>query len=992
MSKYLLLSFTILFCWLQASGQGQTVSGVITDAETGEGIPGANVLVKGTSSGTVSDIEGNYSIALPDGATTLVYSFVGYVTEEIEVGSRSVIDISLTADVTSLTEVVVVGYGIQEKKEITSAIASVKSEDFNQGNISNPAQLLQGKVAGLNISAPSGGNPFAGFNIRLRGVSSVGENTSPLIIVDGVIGVDLNSVDPNDIESMDVLKDGSAAAIYGTRASAGVIIITTRKGSEGKVNVDYNGFVAFDMIARQNESLSANEFRQYLEALGSGNDQDFGADTDWQKEITRTGISQVHNLALSGGTSKLSYRASATYRGVNGVLKTTGFDQLNARINLEQKLIKDKVRVRFQAATNIRKSDFGYDDAFRYALIHNPTAPVFAIDDNMADQFGGFFNDAGNFNSQNPVAMLEQNVNQGEDRRMLFGIGFSWDIISNLTWNVDYSLNEETDFRDEFISPKSKFNNGTSTRGRAKRSADNRENSLFESTLVWNWEKDRWNGTLMGGYSYQLQTNDGFQAQGRGVADENLLFNDLKSLQQWSRPTDGLSLSEFEDVKSYKDDNTLIGMFARLNFNYDDTYFFMASIRREGSSKFGTNNKWGNFPAFSVGADFARLAGISSMENLKLRIGYGVTGNLPKDSYLSIQKFEVERWDSIQGRVAPVYTIRNGANPDLKWETKTEWNIGLDYSFSGGKFNGAIDYYIRNTTDFIVSQTVPVPPNPFNTLFINAGELQNSGIEVLFNWAAVDKADFSYSPSINFTYLESKIIDLAGNESFQQKGGLGSPGLEGVNTIIAKEGEPIGQMWAVRYGDTADDGTLFVLDKDGNPIEYTTPNDVNDDDRKIVGEGLPKFTWGFSNVLNYKNWDFNVFFRGAFGHSLVNTNRVFYETSGNFPSLNMLSSVKDYSNLPPRFNAYTDRFVEKANFMVLDNLTIGYSLNVDNSQVFTRVRFFATGQNLFYVTNYSGISPEVRYEDNGDPLAPGIERRNTWGTTRTVSIGANLTF
>lgn len=987
MRNLLLIMMIALFSVSVSFGQGRVVTGKVTEADTGDPIPGANVVVKGTSSGSVTDLDGNYSVNVAEDGAVLVFSFVGFVTEEIEVGNQSVIDVSLVPDVTALSEVVVVGYGTQEKKEITSAVSSIKDEDFNVGNQQNPVGLIQGKVAGLTITK-AGGNPNDGYNIRLRGLATLGANTQPLIVVDGVIGASLDNVDPADIQSMDVLKDASAAAIYGTRGASGVILVTTKTGKAGVMNVDFNAYANFESPYRFQPVLNASEWREFSQEVGLGTD--FGADTDWFDEMTSTAVAQVYNLAVSGGSQSTNYRISLNYRDVPGVALNTGFERINSRINLSHKALNDRLTLDFNMGTTFGKQQYGFNDAFRYASIYNPTAPVRSNDPEFA-QYGGYFEQV-LFDYYNPVSILEQNTNEGVNERINIAIRGGYEIVDNLIFDLFYSLQTETDKRGNYRASTS-FWQGRDRNGLAFMGENNRFNQLFESTLRWNGNLNDGSIDVIGGYSYQEFVNEGFSAQGGNFITDQYGYNRLGASQDFP---EGLGT-----VNSYQNSDKLIAFFGRVNFNWQSTYFLSLSGRYEGSSRFGDDNKWGFFPGISGGVELANFINSASITNLKLRASYGETGNNVGQSYLSLERFGPSaNFYPINGLWSPIYGYVSNANPNLGWEVKKEFNVGFDYSLFNDKFFGAIDYYTRNTENLIQNIAVPVPPNLFDRTWSNVGSLKNDGIEVLINWKAIDRSNFTYVPSIAYThYISNQIVSLSDPELGFEYGirdiaNMGSPGQNNTPTIRVEEGQPIGQMWGLIYEGIAENGDWIHRDVDGD-------GQVSNLDRAIIGNGLPTGELGFGNMFTFGRWDANIFFRGVFGHDLINSNRAFYEVPDAIGSYNIQRSARDLRNpdtgalLNTSQGLFSSLHVESGSFLSLNNMSLGYKFLLPSGSAFRNIRLYAMGNNLFVITSYKGSDPEVRYgdsEDNNNVLAPGIDRRNTWFLTRSFSVGINLGF
>jgi TonB-dependent starch-binding outer membrane protein SusC len=981
LSRYLtvLLMLVTSLAW----SQSRTVTGKVTSADDGAGLPGVNVIEKGTNNGTATDADGNYSLNVGSNAT-LVFSFVGYQSQETVVGNQSVINSSLTSDVTSLSEVVVVGYGTQEKKEITSAVASVKAAEFNKGNVNDPSQLLAGKVAGLQV-VREGSNPNQGFNIRLRGLSTIGANSSPLIVIDGVIGASLNSVDPNDIESMDVLKDGSAAAIYGTRGSAGVILITTKKGTAGKTTVDYNAYVSSESIAKSVPVLTADEFRSFSAQQGvTGGDR--GASTDWLDEITENAVSHVHTLSLGGGTaSGTTFRASINFRDIDGILRGTGFNNLNGRLNLNQKALNDKLTLNAQFVATQRKSNFGFNDAFRYATIYNPTAPIKAPNDDPSTpnneslpEYGGYYQET-RFDFLNPVSIIEQNKNEGQFSRLNTSVGATYDFTSSFRGSINYSMQTEDELFGRYFSRNSLFV-GYGRKGLAERNQNKYRFDLLEATLNYDKSFGDLNLAVLGGYSYQEFFNEGFGVSAGNFISDAFTYNDMGSSLDIPN---GLA-----NAYSYKNNNRLIAFFGRVNLNFKETYFLSASARQEGSSRFGANNKWKLFPAVSGGVTISNLVDLPSFNNLKLRAGYGVTGQQPNDSYLSLLTFGRSGNFIVNGQYVPGYAPTFNANPDLAWEQKAEYNIGLDFILLNSRLSGSIDYYNRTTTDFLQFQSVPVPPNLAPNTWLNGGDLRNSGLEVALNYALINKADFILNTGINLATFSTEIKDLnLGTTGERFQAGVGSPGQNSSFMIRVKEGQPVGQIFGPKYVGIDEQGKWIFEDTDGN-------GSIDEKDFQVLGKGLPDFTLNWNTNGSYKNFDFSFMIRSAFGHSIVNQYRVFYEAPGAITSYNVVESARDISNLTdaPR---YSSLHVEKGDYVNLDNLTLGYTFPLGTSSALSKVRLYVTGQNLFMITGYKGADPEVRYvdtEDNNNPLSAGIDRRNTWVRTRTLTLGLNLGF
>jgi TonB-dependent starch-binding outer membrane protein SusC len=983
-SKYVFM-LTLAMCLTSAIFAQISVQGKVKD-NNGQALSGVSVVVKESSTGTTTDATGSFSITVPRTNSILVFSYVGYPTQEMEVGSKTSFDVTLSALSGQLNEVVVVGYGTLKRKEVTSAVATVTAEQFNKGNISDVAQLLQGKVSGLSISRP-GGNPNGGFTIRLRGLSTLGANAQPLIVVDGQVGADINTIDPNDIQSIDVLKDAASAAIYGTRGSSGVIIITTKRGGRVPV-VGYNGSVTSESPSKFTPNMTAAEFK----AAGG---KDLGSVTDWNKAVTRTAISHIHNVSLSGGTGNgTTYTASINYRDVQGVAIRTGFNQLNTHFGLTQRALKDRLNFTIDATITRRNATFGFDRAFQYATIFNPTAPLRTND---APGPGGLNLTGSGYVEQNfveyanPLAVLEQNTNEGVLKRSNINGTVAYEIIRGLKFQIRYAQQVSSNFGYIYL-PKTSFDSrllgpagfrngsGFSRNGVAQQRDDEGYSRLYENTLSF----DRkiftdLNLSAVAGYSYQSFLFNGNTIQaGDFLTDENAdnIFNanDLKNSKA--------------DASSYKNGSKLVAFFGRVNLNYKDMAFLSTSLRREGSTQFGENNKWGMFPAVSAGLDITRVADLNRINSLKLRASYGSTGALPPNSYLSMFLYgPTGRFFLYNGVYIPAYEPSQNANEDLKWEKKKEFNVGLDFVMLDNRLTGSIDYYNRNTTDLLFNATVPVPPFPTNRRWMNIGTLKNKGIELLIGYDVMKKQEFNWNTTVNFSTYDVRLTklnkDLAG--TVVGASNLGSPGQEQTQITRAVEGEKIGIIWGPIYRGLNQYGHFLFDDGTGK-------TDTIGGYKTKIGNGLPKFELGFTNTFRYKNFDLNFFIRGAFGHDIVNTYRAFFEnsTANNIASYNVVKSKFYDPNLKSQ-PTFSSLYVENGTFVKLDNATLGYEFNIKDG-AFKSIRAYVTGQNLFVITDYTGVDPEVRYSYGGNILAPGVDARDTYVRTRAFTLGVNLKF
>lgn len=973
-----------------------TITGTVTDANDGSPVPGANITVEGSAEatgstiGTTTNMDGEYELRVPSNLNVLVVSFIGYETARVEIDGRTEIDIELGQDFALLDDVVVVGYGVQDRREITSSVASVDAGSFNRGNINDAQELLQGKVSGLQITRP-GGDPNAGFTIRLRGLSTIGANQEPLIVIDGVPGADFQSVDPNDIESMEVLKDASASAIYGTRGASGVILVTTKSGTSAAgegVSVNYNGQLSNSFVANRYETLTAEEYRS-LPDRGITID-DLGSSSDFWEEVTQNAYTQSHSLAVSGGDSQTAYRVSGNYREVQGIQKGSGNDRLNARLNMEHRALNERLTLTGNLSVTNRNQQIGLGEVFRYATTFNPTAPV-------RNEDGSFFRATG-FDNFNPVAINELTTFDVESSRFTMSLRGMYDFsdfVDGLSSSVFYSRERANFFTGQYYSRDLRFR-GAGRNGLAIRDENSNLDELVETTVNYRNSFEAINVESVAGYTYQEFEGQGQGAEGGNFSSDTFLYNNLGFSRDFN---EGLG-----SVYSYKNQSKLIAFFGRTNLTIQNTYFLSGTFRREGSTRFGPGNKWGNFFAVSAGAELTNLIDVPQADELKFRVSYGETGQQPPFDGISQLQFSQGSSFLVDGNFVPSLGPAGNPNPDLRWEVKKEYNVGLDFAFFSDRLTGSLDYYDARTEDLLLNFQVPVPPNLAPTQWVNIGEISNVGFEALLNYTAVQNSDITWNTGLTFSTNSATLESLsAGEFQFGETAyisNMGAPGLNDTQIIRVQEGRPIGEIWGPKFAGVAEDGSAQFFDIDGNVV---SGDDLTSDDDQVIGNGLPDFNLGFDNTFNYKNWDLNMFWRGSFGHDLVNTYDVFYNSSVQAGTWNVSEKILD-SELrgSPRFSSLQ---VEDASFVRLENLSIGYNFELSENAPIKDLRFSVTGNNLWTITNYTGVDPEVRYSDagpsdnagfaDGGPLAalaPGIERRNQWFTQTSLVFGVNIGF
>ena len=1001
-----LLSVALLACCTVALAQN-VVTGVITD-DKGEPLIGVTVREAGTQNGAVTDIEGRYRLNVKPGAK-LEVSYIGYEPVTISAGQS----VTLKEDNTTLNEVVVVGYGTMRRKDVTSSITTVQAKDLNKGVFSDPASMLQGKVAGLTVT--TSGDPTGTPSITLRGASSLreGEAMQPYYVIDGIPGVDISMVAPDDIESIDVLRDASATAIYGSKAANGVIIITTKSGQEGRTNVSYNGYVAFDKVLKTLDMATASQLRS---SGLIGNEQDGGGDTNWQDEVLRTGLSHNHNVSISGGNQKTKYMGSVNFMNRQGVVKGTGMNRVNARSLLTTKILKDRLEISVglnamqgknkgvptgaSTGANAGKSVL---DAMNY---YSPTNPVKNADGSWYESYIGSAN-------YNPMSMIYEDNNQNEWKRLQFITKASLKIIEGLMWHANYSYDSGQNTYSWYQSHQTQMDKGFD--GRAHRDTYMRHNQTFETYGNYDVTFNKVHKLgLMVGYSWEERVgNDGF-----GVTVNNF-YNDVTGFWnlRYANNINGIT-----DVQgSSKTTIRNISFYGRVNYSYNSRYMLQATIRRDGSSVFGKDNRWGTFPSVSAAWNIAEEAFMQNQnvfDQLKLRVGYGVSGNaMGFGAYDAIATYglNTNSFEYIlpDGTTYTMYGIeaQNNANPNLKWERTSMLNIGIDYAFLGGRINGSIEYYNKKTSDLIWSYGVSTNIYPLNWIRANVGDISNSGIEFTINATPVKTNDFQWQTTLNLSHNKNKVKKLSNSTYSVDYVDEGNPNIGGISsnadTQRIMEGEPLGTFWTYQHAGYDPNGnSVFYVhdidkhkDADGNlqadtyqdaSGNWVTSNPLYEDKTK-VGCAQPKLVYGWNNTLNYKNWSLSAFFQGVLGNKILNATKAHYSFQGHLAGgKNVLADVVGDSKWKADANAHIpgDNYLENGSYLRLASLTLGYTFDKLDGWA-QNLQLYATCNNLFTITGYSGIDPEV----NLGGLTPGIDYRETfYPHTRTFIIGAKINF
>jgi TonB-dependent starch-binding outer membrane protein SusC len=946
--------------------QPVVITGKVLD-ENGNPLTGVTIAVKGTTKGVVTNLKGEFNIEVAPEDKVLIFSYVGYLTQEIDIENKTVIDISLEEDKIGLEEVVVVGYGTQKKASITGSVASIKSEDFIEGSFSNPIELIRGKVAGLAINRTNGNPNSDGVQLMLRGVSTLSGDSQPLYVIDGIPSGNLSMLSPDDIESVDVLKDGSAAAIYGTRGTNGVILITTKKGATvaGKPTVTYHSYFSTESILNQIDVFSADEYRKIPEKTdGFFEIVDQGASTDWWDEVSHNPFSQTHNLSIKGGSSSSNYIAAVNYRSQEGLIINTGMEEIQYRLGLNHSTLDDRLRFSLNVNNTIRDGQTNDQNGIYFTTrISNPTEPVFGAT-------GAYTIFSG---TNNAVQMANEYVEDINWNTTMVNGKVVAEPIDGLNFTIIGALQRFSNINGSY---ENRLYN-TSRTGTARRSTSMNQRKTFEAYADYNKQFKGHDITILGGYSYQDYNAEGF----------NLMnYNFPSDVFGYNRPDLGYELQEGNaNMGGYKNMSKLIAFFGRLNYSLDNKYLFSASVRREGSTKFGENNKWGIFPAVSAGWKISQEGFMSTLDfinDLKIRVGYGVTGTEPSSPYLSMMRFDYDSPTYYEGKF--IYSVgpSENANPNLKWETKHETDIGLDFLILNKRIGGSFDYYVRNTNDLLYTYNVPVPPNFVSTILANVGEVSNSGIELVLNASIINKQDFDWSVTGNFSRNTNELKKLSSEEysrDFLETGNTGAPVQK--PTHLVEEGEPLGNFYGWKSIGLDSLGAWIV---EG---EYGTMSD-----RQILGNGIPKMFAGLTSNLRYKNFDFSISIRGAFDYQILNQHRMLWENfikgqQYNFPT-NILKHPYGSTAWIKTEPAYVSYYLEDGDYVKIDNITLGYNFKLNNKKYIKFARVYVSGLNLYTFTKYLGVDPEVNFLG----LSPGFDGTGGYPTTKTFTGGIKISF
>ncbi len=969
------LVFIGLFVTMMASAQQFTVKGTVKDA-TGEPIIGANVMVKGTSNGTITDIDGNYSISSANSSSVLVFTFIGYKSQEVACKGQHEINVVLAEDSQTLDEVVVVGYGSLSKKELSSSIVQVDKSEFQQGAMNNPMEMLTGKVAGLNVNNTASANPNSGSSLQIRGATSITASNDPLIVIDGIAGGDIRNLSSQDIESMTVLKDAASAAIYGTRGANGVILITTKKGvsEPGTAKVTYDSWFGVNFANSGPDILSPDEFRR------SRRGTDYGASTDWYGLLLRD-FSYDNNqyISIDGSTKNGYYGASFNYKNATGIDLKSAREEYGDRFVIEQRVIDN--RLQLNGSLNARRVNetWGNDGMFDTALSMNPTMPLY--DDN-----GNYYQPSSPTDARNPVAELRDIDNNGQRMYVLGTAEAKLNILRSekqtLNTSLSYSLHYN-DLKQQYFTPST---SGESYWNGYKGRAEVTYQKWYTQRLEWlaNYALDIQDHSIkaVAGYTYENTRWERLQASNNDFAYDNIKWHDLGS---GSYLADGKAkMATGQSVAK------LIGTFGRINYNWKDLIMASASIRYEGSTKFGKNHKWGAFPSASLAWEIANMNFMKNIskvvKSLKPRISYGVTGRSDFDSYLSLATYSTKGSYFMNGEWVKGYAPSVNANPELGWEKSVSVNVGIDFVL-WNRLRGSIDCFDRQSKDLLYNYTAPQPPFVYNSILVNVGTTQNRGVELSIDGDIFKGTKVEWTSGINYSYGTTKLKTLS-NSMYQasyvelyQKPGVGTSEY----FFRVQEGGKVGQFYGYEYAGV-EDGKMLIYTDEGEKVPVSEA-DVKY--KRYIGNGTPTSFLSWNNTLRYKNFDLNIFFRGAFGFDIFNMRKYGMGLQGAGTDNVLRDAYLKDKDIVTGGGVISSFFLEKGDYFKLENVTLGYNFTPKPNKILNSMRVFVSAKNLFTLTGYSGNDPSV-VSVNG--LEPGVDSNSAYPTATQVSLGLTLRF
>lgn len=958
-----------------------SVSGIVTDQD-GEPLIGVNIQVKGSDKGTSTDFDGRFVLEDISENAVIVVSYVGYQTQEVDVVGRSNIEIVLLSDAQLLDEIVVVGYGEMKRSEITNSVVTLNENEFIQGPVNNPLQMLDGKISGLSIGTTAAGDPNAGSSVQIRGVSSVNAGTGPLVVIDGVPGGDLNIIPRSEIETISVLKDGASAAIYGARGANGVIIVTTKKGTKGAPSVTYDTYIANQFISKKPDILNAEEYvaKGRSTTYDPSEAKNLPYETDWYDLLlNKHPIEHYHNLGIGGGSEYSNYRIALLYRDASGVDISSRRREYAARLNFSHQLI-DIIDVFGNLNINRRNQNNTNYTAFRQAIKVRPTDPL--IDPENPNQYQ-LFNAHDYFN---PVALLEYSSDQSKPTTISGDINFKWNVSNNFNTTLMLSEYNVENLTYGFLTSNSRDSKDNKYSGRASRGSATTNQKVLEWLLNYYYDVGSHSLKALGGYSFQKWTSESFSTWNADFASDALLWNNLGS-GRWHSTSDGQVVPS-----SNKSMSKLAAFFGRVSYDYKGLYFLSGSLRREGSSKFGINNKWGLFPGLSAGwliSDMGFFKPNKTVNSFKVRSSYGSTGRQEIDPLLSISNYSAQgQYNMGEGGWYPSYGPSGNVNPDLKWEVAKLFNVGLDLLLFDESVFVSLDLYNKRTDDLLFQAPVPKPPNLYGNTWLNIGSINNKGVEMLIDWTVVRSSDLSYNVKFVGDYGKSKLLRMTDDlneereSTFIDMYNLPAPGIPGP-IVRLEEGKDIGSFHMYRHAGIDNDGEFLIYNRKGEVIKST---EKVLDDKAYVGNGIPDFQFSWDNMFSYKNFDLSLYFKGVLFWDVVNLHQMYFGLQN--ASGNVLRDAYERNNDIKAEKEPSSYFMEKGDYLSLRNASLGYSFSINNSKI-KQIRLYLSGRNVFTVTSFTGLDP-TQLEVNG--LTPGIQGLDFYPVTRTFSFGANVKF
>ena len=950
--------------------QNKTVTGTVVDTN---GIPiiGANVVVKGTTHGNITDADGKFTIENVPENTILQISYIGYKTLDVAVRNKSKVEVTLEEDSENLQEVIVVGYGSTVKKDLTTAVTSVKSKDFLQGASNSPLQMIDGKVAGVSVSNTAAADPNASPSIQVRGASSLKAGNGPLIVIDGMPGGDLRNLAQQDIEPITVLKDGSAAAIYGSRGANGVILVQTKQGKAGKVSITYDGYAEHDFVAARPEILSPEEF------VANNIGKDYGSRTNWYDELlNKNNFGQNHNLALSGGSESTIFRISANYRSKEGLDIATDRKEYGLRASFKQTTLEGLLEVTGNISYRYADEDYTDYGSFKQAVELNPTY--------SKDEMDAFRN---NFDSYNPIFNLTRRENGATQEYLTTDFNIKLNILKNLNTELKLGRQGHDKKQREYYFKDHRESINNSRNGRARLENEKWVDYTLEWLGNYSLDIDQHHLKVMGGYSYQEFNWEKFNAENMNFPTDAFLYNNLGA-GDYNKADGRLGM------ESDKNKEKTIAFLGRVNYDFDNTFLFTGSIRYEGNTKFGTDHKWGAFPAASAAWRVSRLSFFEdsqTVNDLKLRFSYGQTGRSGFDKYISLAKYTGYGWmPNSEGKWVQVYGPGNNPNRDLSWEKQISYNLGIDYTLFNSRLSGSLDLFIREGKDVIGEYQVPVPPYLHEKIMTNVGTTSSKGFELQINWDAVQTDKFTYSTNATLAYTKSKLKSFS-NEKYElgymEGDGLPSPGNPGPCQRL-QDGIEIGSFYGYRYAGVDEDGNIMVYKGGEKGGETLRGRDAGEADRTYIGNGTPKWEMAWGNTFTYKGFDLSLYFRGRFDYQILNQYQMYYGLQGVTGINKLTSAYKENAHIKGE-KIMCDYFLENGNYLKLDNITLGWTPKL-NTKWISNLRIYATMKNVFTITKYSGGMDPSSVDVTG--LWAGRGSMDLYPTARNVSFGVQISY